>query len=164
VLLAPPVCTPSTRFIVKIRNSALRAGSATAASRSAAPGTAIASRAIISTPGGNVRHTLMGLLVAVVAATPVAAQDKAAAHGEKVYAAQKCSVCHSIAGKGNAKGPLDNVGAKYSAEELRQWMIAPRVMSEKLKATRKPVMPEYTKLSKEDLDAVVAYLSTLKKP
>jgi cytochrome c1 len=43
-------------------------------------------------------------------------------------------------------------------------MIAPRVMSEKLKATRKPVMPEYTKLSKEDLDAVVAYLSTLKKP
>jgi hypothetical protein len=87
VLLAPPVCTPSTRFIVKIRNSALRAGSATAASRSAAPGTAIASRAIISTPGGNVRHTLMGLLVAVVAATPVAAQDKAAAHGEKVYAA-----------------------------------------------------------------------------
>jgi mono/diheme cytochrome c family protein len=89
--------------------------------------------------------------------------DKAAAHGESVYAAQKCSVCHSIAGKGNAKGPLDAVGAKYSAEELRQWLIAPRVMSEKVKATRKPLMPEYTKLSKEDLDGLVAYLGTLKK-
>jgi mono/diheme cytochrome c family protein len=103
----------------------------------------------------------VGLVVLV--STSAAAQTPAVAHGEKVFSAQKCSVCHSVAGKGNAKGPLDNVGAKYSAEELRQWLIAPRVMSEKTKATRKPLMPEYTKLSKEDLDGLVAYLATLKK-
>jgi hypothetical protein len=51
-----------------------------------------------------------------------------------------------------------------SDEEIRQWLIAPRVMSEKTKSTRKPLMPEYTKLSKEDLDGLIAFLKTLKKP
>jgi mono/diheme cytochrome c family protein len=105
----------------------------------------------------------LGLVLGSIAA--LGAQDKSAAvaHGEKIYVAQKCSVCHAIAGKGNAKGPLDNVGAKLSAEEIRQWLIAPRVMAEKAKATRKPLMPEYTKLAKQDLDGLIAYLETLKK-
>ena len=34
--------------------------------------------------------------------------------GMQVYAAQKCSVCHSIAGKGNKKGALDDVGSKLT--------------------------------------------------
>jgi mono/diheme cytochrome c family protein len=37
-------------------------------------------------------------------AAPAMAQDAKAA-GEKVCAEQKCAVCHSVAGKGNAKGP-----------------------------------------------------------
>jgi mono/diheme cytochrome c family protein len=111
-----------------------------------------------------VRHIGLSLGIVFLISSGAAAQDKAAvAHGEKIYVAQKCSVCHSIAGKGNAKGPLDNVGAKLNDEELRQWLIAPRVMAEKTKATRKPLMPEYTKLSKEDLDGLIAYLKTLKK-
>lgn len=111
----------------------------------------------------DVRRIILGMTVGIAAcAAPAFAQGQAA-QGEKVYVAQKCSVCHAIAGKGNAKGPLDEAGTKYSAEELRQWLIAPRVMSEKTKATRKPLMPEYTKLSKEDVDGLVAYLSSLKK-
>ena len=43
---------------------------------------------------------------------PAWAQDAKA--GEKLFADQKCSVCHSIAGKGNAKGPLDDVGSRLS--------------------------------------------------
>lgn len=110
------------------------------------------------------RFTVLFVLCAIGAmSTPAAADQGAAAQGEKVFAAQKCSICHSIAGKGNAKGPLDSVGTKYSADELHQWLTAPKVMTEKTKAMRKPLMPEYTKLSKEDLDALVAYLQTLKK-
>lgn len=110
------------------------------------------------------RHTVITVAVALAMSTAAAAQDKAVvAHGQKVFAAQKCTMCHSIDGKGNAKGPLDNAG-RLSDEDLRQWLIAPRVMSEKAKSTRKPIMPEYTKLSKEDLDAVIAYMKTLKKP
>ncbi len=99
-------------------------------------------------------------VLGILAAGPAFAQG-AAAKGEKVYADQKCSLCHSIAGKGNAKGSLDNVGSKLSADEIRQWITDPKGMTAKTKATRKPEMKQYT-LPKEDVDALVAYLSTLK--
>ena len=86
------------------------------------------------------------------------------AKGAKVYADQKCSMCHSIAGKGNAKGPLDEVGAKLPADEIRQWIVDPVAMTTKHKAARKPAMPaKYASLPKDDVDALVAYLSSLKK-
>ena len=93
-------------------------------------------------------------------ARSASAQDK----GAKVYADQKCSVCHSIAGKGNAKGPLDDVGSKMTAADIHQWIVDPAAMTAKAKATRKPAMPaKYAALPKDDVDALVAYLSSLKK-
>jgi mono/diheme cytochrome c family protein len=83
--------------------------------------------------------------------------------GMKVYGEQKCSICHSIGGKGNAKGPLDEIGSKHSADEIRAWIVTPAEMTAKTKATRKPAMKAYASLSKEDLDALVAYMQTLKK-
>ncbi len=107
-----------------------------------------------------VRTTIALSALACLMSLPVAAQDKA--KGEKVYADQKCSVCHSIAGKGNAKGPLDDVGSKLSAADIRSWMTDAKGMSEKSNATRKPPMKQYS-LDKDDLDALIAYLTTLKK-
>ena len=108
------------------------------------------------------RRVFVWCLLSVAGVASVAAQD--AAHGEKVYAAQKCSVCHSIAGKGNAKGALDGVGSKLSADEIRQWIVDPVAMTAKTKAARKPVMPaKYKSLPKEDLDGLVAYMVSLKK-
>jgi mono/diheme cytochrome c family protein len=98
--------------------------------------------------------------IGIGAAASAAAQDKA--KGEKVYADQKCSLCHSIAGKGNAKGPLDDVGGKLKADEIRAWIVDAKGMTVKTKATRKPDMKQYT-LPKDDVDALVAYLSSLKK-
>ncbi len=102
---------------------------------------------------------LMAVLVVGVAAS--AAGQDAKAKGEKVYADQKCSLCHAIAGKGNAKGSLDGVGAKLKPEELRQWIADAKGMTVKTKATRKPEMKQYA-LPKEDVDALVAYLSSVK--
>ena len=92
-----------------------------------------------------------------------AQHSEVVARGEKVYAAQKCMMCHSIAGKGNQKGPLDGVGSKYTPEELRQWVVDAPGMTTKTKATRKPLMKSYPNLAKEDLDALVTYMATLKK-
>jgi mono/diheme cytochrome c family protein len=83
--------------------------------------------------------------------------------GLKLYGEQKCSMCHIIAGKGNKAGPLDGVGDKLSAEEIRQWLINPVAMTAKTKATRKPQMPTYAKLAKDDIEALVAYMQSLKK-
>lgn len=83
--------------------------------------------------------------------------------GKKVYAAQKCQMCHAIEGKGNKNGPLDGVGSKLSVEEIRQWIVDAPGMTAKTKATRKPLMKSYPSLSKDDLNALVAYMASLKK-
>ena len=96
----------------------------------------------------------------MLAAGTARAQDAVA--GAKVFADQKCSLCHSIAGKGNAKGPLDDVGDKLSAADIRAWIEDAPAMTARTNATRKPAMKAYS-LSKADADALVAYLTTLKK-
>jgi mono/diheme cytochrome c family protein len=102
-------------------------------------------------------------LLASMGTTPALAQTNAQTErGMKVFAESKCSMCHSIAGKGNAKGPLDDVGAKYTAAEIRQWITEPQVMREAHKSERKPLMKAYTAMPKDDLDGLVAYLQTLK--
>ena len=102
------------------------------------------------------------LCVGLAAAAAEAAQDAKVAQGEKVYAAQKCALCHSVGDKGNKKGPLDGVAAKLKANEIREWIVDAKGMTVKTKATRKPEMKNYA-LPKDDVDALVAYLTTLKK-
>lgn len=92
------------------------------------------------------------------------AQDAAVlARGQKVYAAQKCAICHSVAGVGNKKGPLEGVGSKLSSDEIHQWIVNAPVMAAKAASARKPAMKAYASLATDDLAALVAYLQTLKK-
>jgi mono/diheme cytochrome c family protein len=112
----------------------------------------------------RVAAVVAGIIIATFATPALAGQkDDAIAKGMTVYEQQKCALCHSIEGKGNKKGPLDGVGSKLSAEEIRQWMINPKEMAEKAKSERKPPMKAYPNLSKEELDAIVAYMQSLKK-
>jgi mono/diheme cytochrome c family protein len=101
-------------------------------------------------------------LVILVNAGAAMGQDPQAERGQKVFAAQKCSVCHSVAGQGNKRGPLDGIGAKLSGAEIRQWLMNAPEMAAKAKAERKPAMKVYGTLPKEDIDALVAYLQNLK--
>ena len=77
-------------------------------------------------------------------------------HGKEVYEEQKCGLCHSIAGTGNEKNPLDGVGGKLSEEDMAKWIKTPKQM----KADSK--MRAYTKLPDKDLEDLVCYLMTLK--
>ena len=102
--------------------------------------------------------------VGLLSASVAHGQDKAQIdHGIKVYAAQKCNVCHSIDGKGKKTGPLDGVGSKLSADEIRDWLVNAAEMAKKTSSKKKPVMKNYSKLPKEDVDALVAYMQSLKK-
>ncbi len=107
------------------------------------------------------RSAVWALVIAMGVGAPASAQDLKA-RGEQVFTEQKCAFCHSIAGKGNAKGSLDTVGSTLSADEIRSWITDPKGMTAKTKPTRKPEMKTFS-LSKEDVDALVAYLSSLKK-
>lgn len=82
--------------------------------------------------------------------------------GKAVFTEQKCTVCHSIAGEGNKKGPLDGIGSRKTPAEIRQWILDPETMAAKEGKTRKPPMKPHP-MSDPELDALVAYLSSLKK-
>ena len=113
------------------------------------------------------RTTQTLLTIAIAAVALIATSRPAAAQGdpkkgEQLYTAQKCQICHSIAGKGG-KLTLDGVGKKISAEETRQWIVNPKEMATKTKSDKKPPMPDrYSKLPAADIDALVAYMQSLK--
>jgi len=108
------------------------------------------------------------LITAAVAAatvllTAAAAEAQSAKEaGMKVFVAQKCTTCHAIAGQGNKKGALDEVGSKLTPAQIREWLVDPVGMTAKAKATRKPVMKKKP-LSAADIDALVTLLAGLKK-
>lgn len=99
-------------------------------------------------------------LLGLGASTPSFAQARVQ-RGMQVYADQKCSKCHSIAGKGNAKGKLDGIATKVTPAEMKEWLTDPVGMAAKNKKDRKPPMKKLP-MSDADVDALVAYLATLK--
>jgi cytochrome c2 len=74
---------------------------------------------------------------------------------------KKCKVCHSIGGVGGpmakSGGPLDDVGSKRDEAWLRAYLADPKSKIENSK------MPK-TNLAGPDLDAVVGFMLSLKKP
>ena len=78
--------------------------------------------------------------------------------GIEVYAAQRCALCHSIAGTGNRKGPLDGVGVELGADAVRRWVVSPREMEAEAGSTRKPPMRPYPDMPDDELEALVAYI------
>lgn len=78
------------------------------------------------------------------------------AKGQKVYAEQKCSQCHSINGTGGKSGGnLSKAGATRDFDWLKQFTRAPKSLIPNAK------MPAFQG-SREELVAVAAYLASLK--
>lgn len=101
-------------------------------------------------------------MVGCLTVAGVVRAETPAEKGATVYGAQKCGMCHAVAGKGNPKGVLDGVGKKLKADEISEWIVDAPAMTAKTKATRKPAMKSYASLSKDDVAALVAYLQSVK--
>jgi mono/diheme cytochrome c family protein len=102
--------------------------------------------------------------VLAVGAGAARADEAQIKKGMEVYGAQKCQMCHAIAGKGNKANPLDGVGSKLSVADTKAWIVTPVEMTAKTKSAKKPPMPaKYDKLPAADIDALVAYMQSLKK-
>ena len=82
--------------------------------------------------------------------------------GRKVYKQQTCSRCHSIAGEGNPRNPLDNVGARRSAEELRHYTVGADAVKEKLPEYLSKLKQRYRLIPIDELDALIVYLQSLR--
>jgi len=101
----------------------------------------------------------MGRLVVGIAALMAFATAALAADGAAIYD-KKCKACHSIAGAGGpmAKtgGALDDAGSKHDGDWLKAYFKDPKSKNPQAK------MPKVA-MTDEELDAVVAYMLTLKK-
>ena len=91
------------------------------------------------------------------------------AAGKEAYDLYECYNCHKIGGKGSTKkrGPkLDNIGNLLKAEDLKRKILDPKyILAEGFeKEHKKGLMPDNYKeiMDEEELDALVAYLITLK--
>ena len=100
-----------------------------------------------------------GLAPGWVAAPILAQTTSKVEQGAALFASQRCTLCHSAAGKGNPKGTLDNLGAKR--DEIRDWIVDPEGMRAKSHATRTPAMKPF-KLNADQVEALVAFITSLK--
>jgi mono/diheme cytochrome c family protein len=82
--------------------------------------------------------------------------------GRQLYNAQECSMCHSIAGTGNPRNPLDRVGARHDADAMRDWIVATGVAADALPTNARHVKADYRDLPDDYLDALVAYMRSLR--
>ena len=106
----------------------------------------------------TVRTAFVALILFAASSTGAFAAGQAgnAANGEKLYVAQKCSVCHKVANKGGPMGPaLDKVGGKRDAKWLAAYLANPKSVDPKNKM---PVV----KLKGAEMDDLIAYLLSLK--
>jgi mono/diheme cytochrome c family protein len=106
---------------------------------------------------------VVGAVVMSGMSLAAAGQDAAKIEaGKKVYEANKCMTCHAIDGKGMKKYPLDGVGSKLTADDIKKWLVTPAEMEAK-QAVKQPLKMKAFKLAPADLDSLVAYLGSLKK-
>ncbi len=95
---------------------------------------------------------------AMVAGSAAAQDAKAVAKGQELAVKNHCAMCHLIAGKGGKIGkPLDGVSERLDAAKIKQILADPlkEFPNEKVKMPKVAWQPG-------DIDAVVAYLQTLK--
>ena len=83
------------------------------------------------------------------------------ATGRRIFETQGCMRCHSIAGKGNPRNPLDEVGKYLTAKAMRQWILATDELKAQLSTPTFLAKQAYRKLPEEDMDALVIYLQSL---
>jgi cytochrome c553 len=83
--------------------------------------------------------------------------------GRQIYKQLACARCHSIAGKGNPRYPLDSVSVKHSADELRNWIIGADTLRGSLPAYILKLKKKYRDLSDHDFDMLVIYMQSLRQ-
>lgn len=108
--------------------------------------------------------TLAGILAMGAMLGAQAAKVEA---GKAAFTAQKCGTCHKVGDVGGKlASDLSTVGAKLSDGDIRNWLTKTADMEAKLATKPKAPMSGYMKthkLTDADVDALAAYLGSLKK-
>lgn len=100
----------------------------------------------------------------VADARPATADEAASrvAAGRKVFEAQDCMRCHSVAGEGSPRSPLDGIAAERTRDELRAFAIGDDSIKDELSPRILAVKRNYQSLPAKDIEALADYLASLR--
>lgn len=96
-----------------------------------------------------------------VAAVPAQLQRDSVA-GRAVFVKAGCERCHSVAGVGSRRYPLDGVGARRSAASLRAWMLGEGAVRDSLSPSAVRAKEAYVRMPAKELDQLLNYLGALR--
>lgn len=94
-------------------------------------------------------------------AAPATSDHQQQLDGRGLFEEQGCMRCHSIAGRGSSRNPLDGVGARMGRGELRDWITGSGEAQQELSPGVLEVKRRYAALPADQLDALVNYLTSL---
>ena len=99
--------------------------------------------------------------VAPVVRTPGQEPSPSAA-GRGSFKNRGGSTCHSIAGTGNPRHPLDGAGSQWTAVQLHAWITGSGFAAERLPASVTRRKQRYTSIPEPEMNALINCLSQLK--
>lgn len=83
------------------------------------------------------------------------------ASGREVYQSLDCASCHSIAGEGSPRSPLDGLGRQLDRSQIREWIIGGDSVADELSPRALRVKRGYRELDPGQLEAMIEYLASL---
>ena len=99
---------------------------------------------------------VISMFVMFVATMLVTKAAQADSKGEQIFK-QKCAMCHVVNGKGGVIGPeLTKVASRMKEGDLKGQLENPK------KKNASSSMPSFKTLAKPEMDALLAYLKSLK--
>jgi cytochrome c5 len=81
--------------------------------------------------------------------------------GLRVFRASGCERCHSVAGAGSPRYPLDGVGARRSPDELRAWTVGAETVQDSLSPSALRAKQRYQRLPAEEMRALLSFMAGL---
>lgn len=79
--------------------------------------------------------------------------------GATVYHDQRCSACHALAGTGNPRYPLDGVGNRRDAGELRDWIVGTGTAAASLPGPVLRRKERYREMPPDEMAALIEFLA-----
>lgn len=106
----------------------------------------------------------VGATAATVPAATTAA-DPLVAKGKALFVETnpRCTMCHTVEGKGNPASVLDGVGLRLDRAEIVKWLRDPKAQAQRLGKTRKPAMVPYPEFEDAEIEALAAFVASLPK-
>lgn len=89
---------------------------------------------------------------------PVIESNNKIENGILVFEKHGCVQCHAISGKGNTRLPLDGIGSRMSAKEIRHWIVANPAVRNKLSAGIIKFKSSYSSIPEQEMSQLLNLL------